>query len=117
MHCPELGIEIGPAAIAVESHGQRALVTRRAGSFDAHHAGFTTRPQNGVGLDHGVVLLEHPALVADVGGGQQLLQVGGVVARLLQLFEDVRGRVLRNRRGPAPFHCHPVTHHRSFRHE
>jgi hypothetical protein len=51
---------------------------------------------HGVGLHHGVVLLEDPALGADVGAGEELLEVGGVVAGLLQLGEDLIGRVERD---------------------
>ena len=57
-------------------------------------------PMHGVGLHHGVVLLVDPALGADVGAGEQLLQVGGVVAVFGQLGEHLVRRVERNGRFP-----------------
>ena len=80
VHGAELGIEIRPAAVAVEGHGEAALVARRAGALDAHDAGFAAGADDGVGLHHGVVLLVDPALGADVGAGEQLFEVGGEVA-------------------------------------
>ena len=40
VHGAQLGIEIGPAAVAVQRHGQAALMPCGSGSLDAHHAGF-----------------------------------------------------------------------------
>ena len=75
MHGAELGIEIAPAAVAVERHRQAAL---RA--FHANHAAFAARALDRVGLHHGVVLLEDPALGADIRAGQQTLQLIGEFA-------------------------------------
>ena len=66
------------------------------GALDAHDAGFAAGAQDGVGLHHGVVLLVDPALGADVGAGEELLEVGGVVAVFCQLGEDVVGRIERD---------------------
>ena len=89
VHRAQPGVEITPAAVARERHRQPTFLFSaiRARALDAHHAGLAAWALDGVGLDHGVVLLKDVALVADVGAGQQLLQVRGVVARLLQLFE------------------------------
>ena len=51
-------------------------------------------PMHGVGLHHGVVLLMHPALGADVGAGEELLQIGEVVAVLVERGEHFFGRIV-----------------------
>ena len=58
-------------------------------------------PMHGVGLHHGVVLLVDPALGADVGAGEQLVQIGGEVAIFGQLGEDFIRRVERQRALPC----------------
>ena len=59
---PRRGIEIAPAAVAIERHGESALRT-----LDADHARIArARAFHGVGLHHGIVLLPDPALAADV---------------------------------------------------
>ncbi len=72
VHGAQLGIEVAPAAIAVERHRQAAL-----GPLDANHSALAARALHRVGLHHGVVLLEHPALAADVRAGEQSLQIVG----------------------------------------
>ncbi len=72
-----------------------------AGALDADDAGLAAGALDGVGLDHGVVLLVDVAFGADVGAGEQLVEVGGVVARLLELVEDPCGRVFGNGRCPG----------------
>ena len=67
----------------------------------ADDAGFAAGALDGVGLDHGVVLLEDEAFVADVGAGEQLFQVGGVVAGFLQFFEDPGWKILGDGCGPG----------------
>src|ERR1017187_3383130 len=89
VHGAEFGVDIGPAAIAVQGHGQAALMARGACALDAHDSGFAARPLHGVGLDHGVVLLVDPALGADIGAGQKVLEVRREVAVLFQLGEDL----------------------------
>ena len=51
-----------------------------SGALDAHHAGFAAGADDRIGLNHGVVLLVHPALGADVAADEQRLEVGGEVA-------------------------------------
>src|SRR6202000_2210771 len=65
----------------------------RAGALDAHHASFAAWPLHGIGLDHGVVLLVDPALGANVGTGQELLKIRGVVVGLAQGFECLLRRI------------------------
>ena len=76
VHGSELRIEIAPAAIAIERHGQAALAAlyadyariARAWAFD------------GIGLHHVVVLLPNPAFAANIRAGQQALQIAGEIA-------------------------------------
>ncbi len=42
--CAQIWIEIGPASVAIESHGQAALMACRACALDAHDTRFATRP-------------------------------------------------------------------------
>src|SRR5713101_7230244 len=66
VHGAELRIEIAPAAIAIERHGQSPLRT-----FHPDHATIArARTFNRVGLHHGIVLLVDPALAADVRTGE-----------------------------------------------
>src|ERR1700687_465861 len=66
MHGAQPRIEIAPAPVAVQRHGEAAL-----GSLDANYPGIAcARAFHGVGLHHVVVLLPDPALAADVGTGQ-----------------------------------------------
>ena len=82
VHRAQPRIEIAPASVAVERHGQPAL---RA--LDADHAGIArARAFHRVGLHHVIVLLPDPALAADVGTGEQSLQIGGEVAASASLM-------------------------------
>ena len=58
-------IEGAVAAVAVQGHGDGG-----AGLLDADDGGVATGSDGGVGADHVVVLLPDPALVADVGAGE-----------------------------------------------
>ena len=66
VHRTQLRVEIRPASIAVESHGQPAFMPWRACAFNAHYTGFATWALHGVGLHHRVVLLVNPALRANI---------------------------------------------------
>ena len=69
VHRPDSGIEIAPASVAIESHGQTAIRP-----FDANHAGISgTRGLDCVGLHHVIVLLPDPAFAGDVWAGKQTL--------------------------------------------
>jgi len=97
-HWPGQMALLGPAAIAVEGHGQAAFLTGLsvwAGSactLDAHDAGFPARAYDSVGLDHGVVLLVDPALGADIRAGEELFEVRCVVAVFGKLGGNFIGR-------------------------
>ena len=105
MHGAQLRIEIGPAAVAVESHGETDLADWAlkgvwpACSLDAHYASFAAGPDYGVGLHHGVVLLVDPALGADVGTREQCLEVGGKVT----VFGEAGQNFLRRFSGDGRF--------------
>ena len=58
---PEAGIEIAKPAGAIGGHGQGFF-----GLTDAQHGGVRARPHGGVSANHGIVLIEHPALVTDI---------------------------------------------------
>src|SRR5438270_6314706 len=69
VHCAKLGVEVTPAAIAIERHRERSVRT-----FDANDPAITgTGALNGVGLDHGIVLLINPSLAEDVLAGEMTL--------------------------------------------
>ena len=98
----ELGIEISPAAVAVKRHRKTALRLGRrriflagvalvACALDAHDAALAAGADDGVGLDHRIVLFVDPALRADVGAREQLLEVGGKVAILSQFVLNALG--------------------------
>src|ERR1700747_1884160 len=63
VHSAQPRIEIAPAAVAIEGHGQATL-----GAFDSDDAGITCAGTfDRVGLHHGIVLLPDVALAADIG--------------------------------------------------
>src|SRR5581483_9632338 len=95
VHGPEPRVEVAPAAVAVERHGQAAL--RALDANDTRVA--STRPDYGVGLHHRVVLLPYPTLSADVFAGEKRFQIVAKIARLAQL--NVRRHFARHRRLPA----------------
>src|ERR1700733_1126555 len=71
VHGSELRIEITPAAVAIESHSQATLA-----AFNADYAGIAGAGAfDGIGLHHMIVLLPNPALAADIGAGQQALEI------------------------------------------
>src|SRR3546814_5161579 len=78
--CPSdlLGHRLGAAALRIGlAVARRAIAGHReaaVGAVDAHHRGVAARPRHGVGHDHVVVLLPHPALGAEVGARHQALQ-------------------------------------------
>src|SRR5436305_3041686 len=75
VHRADTRIEIAPATVAIESHGQAAV---RA--LDADHAGIAgTGSLDCVGLHHVIVLLPDPAFAGDVGAREQRLQLSGKV--------------------------------------
>src|SRR5664279_6323330 len=96
MHGAEFGIEVGPAAVAVESHGETALVSGGAGALDAHDARFTAWSSHGIGLHHGVVLLVDPSLGTYVGAGQKLFEVCDEIAIFGQFRLHLDGRLFGN---------------------
>ena len=104
MHCPELGIEIAPARVSIERHGQSSLR-----SFHPHQAGIRSGAFDGVSLYHRVVLLEDPALRTDVRRGKQLLQI--VIEILLCSEADCARHFARDRSFPF---CHWPVIDRSF---
>src|ERR1700722_6628755 len=79
VHRSKARIEITPAAVAIERHGKPPL---RA--LNSNYAGITCSGRvDRVRLHHVIVLLPYPALAADVGAGEKLLEmpreVGGGV--------------------------------------
>src|SRR5947207_5394791 len=71
VHCTKLGVEVTPAAVAIERHRERSVRT-----FDANDPAITgTGALNGVGLDHGIVLLINPSLAADIFATEQTLEI------------------------------------------
>ena len=100
VHRTQFRIEITPSPIAVECHGQTALMMQSAGPLDAHHAGFATRPEHGIGLHHRVVLLVNPALRADIGTRQQLLQICSKVPVLCKFVHCLCRSIRRHGRRP-----------------
>ena len=104
----QLGVQVAPAFIAVERHGQAAVRT-----LDAHHARLTARALHRIGLHHRLVLLVDPVLGADIRGGEQSPQfvriVGsensGAAERFFKegkLLQHLRRRIEANRRLPLP---------------
>ena len=76
VHRAEARIEIAPAAVAIERHGQPAF-----GPFNADHTGIArTRAFDGIGLYHVIVLLPDPAFAADIRARQQTLEIISEVA-------------------------------------
>src|SRR5262249_5080295 len=72
----EFRIEIAPASVAIEGHGEAAVC-----ALDADHARISrTRSLDRVGLHHVIVLLPDPALTADVRADEKLLQIGAEIA-------------------------------------
>ena len=93
VHGAQFGIEIAPAPVAIQRHGQRPL---RA--LDANQSGISTRPLHGVGLHHVLVLLMNPVFGADIRRSQQHLEVCGEVLPTAEL--DARRHRARYRRLP-----------------
>ena len=99
VHGAEFGIEVAPAAVAVERHGEAALV-----AWHVPVPLMRMTPASPPGPCTVLVCTMEsycsmdPALGADVGSGEELLEVGGEVARLLQLGEDFGRRIERDRR-------------------
>ena len=72
VHRTQARIEIAPASVAIERHGEAALR-----SFDTDHPGIARAGTfHGIGLHHVIVLLPHPAFAADIWTGEQTLQIG-----------------------------------------
>src|ERR1700722_3099280 len=86
VHGAQPRIEIAPAAIAIESHGQPTLRVAGVCSLDADYAGIArARRFHGVGLHHVIILLPHPALAADIRAGKKLLQSRGEIVGCAEL--------------------------------
>ena len=80
MHRAQPRIEIAPASIAIERHRKAALRRVSIRILDANHARIArARRFDSVGLHHVIVLLPNPALAADVGAGEKLLETFGEV--------------------------------------
>ena len=71
MHRAKARIEIAPASIAIERHGESAI-----GTLDANDAGIARSwCFDRIRLHHVVILLPHPAFRADVWARQQTLEL------------------------------------------
>ena len=66
-HPADVGVEVAAPTVAVDRERQ----PDRRSLFEAEDARVRPRRDYGVGLDHVVVLPEHPPLVRDIGRGQQ----------------------------------------------
>ena len=64
--CSRIGIKHAVEAVAVCGQCQRL-----AGTFDPYHRRVGSRTDDGIGLDHMVVLLKHPAFMGDGGRREQ----------------------------------------------
>ena len=95
VHRAQLGIEIAPAAVAVERHRQAAL---RA--LHADHARLAAGPSTVLVCTMESYCSIDPALGADVRAGQQLLQIAGESRLAARAATSVR-HLARNGRLPA----------------
>ena len=81
MHGAKFGIEITPAPIAIERHGQRAF-----GALDADQSTISARPLHSIGLHHVLVLLVDPSFGADVRRSQQRLEFHAEILVATKLY-------------------------------
>ena len=91
------GLRIGGAVArrAVDGHRQPLV-----GAVHAHDRGVAARALHGIGHDHVIVLLPHPALGAEVGAGEQALEAAGEAFGLRHVGGRERG--WRRDRRPRP---------------
>src|ERR1700751_4278901 len=76
MLCSQLRIQVTPATVPIQRHGQPAI-----DALDANYSRIArTRSLDGIGLHHVVVLLPHPPLAADIRRGKKLLQRTGQIS-------------------------------------
>ena len=74
---------------------------RLACALYPHEAGFAAWADYRVGLHHRVILLVYPALGADVGARQELLEISQVVAIFVQFLQNLVRRLVGNGRLPS----------------
>src|ERR1019366_1849388 len=82
VHGAETGIEIAPAAIAIERHGEPAFRALDADDASIARSGSVDR----IGQHHVVILLPYPTLRANVGTREQALQIWSEVASPVSRF-------------------------------
>src|SRR4029077_6156772 len=81
VHRTQLRVEITPATVAIERHGEATLRCGGIRILDADQSSVArARPFARVGLHHRIVLLPHPALAANVWAGQQTFEIAREIA-------------------------------------